>query len=36
MKKWLAEKEHLSMQTNKKRPVRQVFDIKESHLTQSI
>ncbi|EIL84351.1 hypothetical protein BAME_26070 [Bacillus sp. M 2-6] len=22
--------------TNKKRPVRQVFDIRESHLTQSI
>ncbi|MGD7063256.1 hypothetical protein ACQCU3_17360, partial [Bacillus altitudinis] len=25
MKKWLTEKEHLRMQTNKKRPVRQVF-----------
>jgi len=25
MKKWLAEKDHLRMQTNKKRPVRQVF-----------
>lgn len=36
MKKWLEEKWDVSMQTNKKRPVRQVFQIRELRLTQSI
>ncbi len=36
MKKCPEGKEYLSVQTNKKRPVRQVFEIRESHLTQSI